>query len=581
MTFVDPQLRPLLEAARGQPGLADVPPSVARAQIAARTASRPRGPALHEVRDLLAPGPCGSIPLRLYRPREPVGVAVAFHGGGWLMGNLDSFDATCRHLANDSGLAVVSVDYRLAPEHRFPAAIDDAWAATQWLAANTTALGLGDSGRMVLVGESAGGNLAAVVALLARDAGSPKICLQVLVYPAVDGRLECASLREFAEGYLQTTRDVRYAYRTYGVGTVVNESDWRLSPLLAPSHANVAPAFIISAECDGTRDDSDAYTHRLLESGVAVTHVRYAGMIHTFFSMRGIIHAAEVAQKQAAEAMRRAVTQRTMKAYPDSSAVPDYTGLLKLDGRGFVVLGAGDGMGRQTCHALSQAGADVLCVDNDAGRAEVVAREVRGTPLTADVTSRADVQRVFAAADERFGSRLNGVVDVVGVATIGALSSLDDEAWTRQFDIVLRHAYLAIQVGGAALASRGGGTMVFVGSISGEVSVASQAAYGTAKAALHHLVRCSAHEFGPSGVRINAVAPGFVRTPRLLQRLGEEFWQRVSDMNPLRRVAIPAEIASTILFLSSDLARYVNGNVLTLDGGTNFVAALPDLRLER
>lgn len=270
-----------------------------------------------------------------------------------------------------------------------------------------------------------------------------------------------------------------------------------------------------------------------------------------------------------------------MKDYPDSSAVPDYTGLLKLEGRGFVVLGAGDGMGRQTCHALSQAGADVLCVDNDASRAEVVAREVRGRPLTADVTSRADVQRVFDAAAECFGSRLSGVVDIVGVAMAGGLPSLDDEAWTRQFDLVLRHAYLAIQIGGAALASRGGGSMVFVGSISGEVSVPNQAAYGTAKAALHHLARCAAHEFGPSGVRINVVAPGFVRTPRLLKGLGEDFWQRAADMNPLRRVAIPADIASAILFLSSDLAGYVTGNVLTLDGGTNFVAALPNFRLER
>lgn len=270
-----------------------------------------------------------------------------------------------------------------------------------------------------------------------------------------------------------------------------------------------------------------------------------------------------------------------MKDYPDSSAVPDYVSLLSLDGRGFVVLGAGDGMGRQVCHALSQAGADLLCVDNDTARAEAVAREVHCAPLTADVTSRTDMQRVFETASERFGARLRGVVDIVGVATIGALTSLDDHAWTRQFDIVLRHAYLAIQLGGAALASRGGGSMVFVGSISGEVSVPSQAAYGTAKAALHHLARCAAHELGPSGVRVNVVAPGFVRTPRLLRGLSEGFWQSVSDMNPLRRVAIPAEIASAILFLSSDLAGYVTGNVLTLDGGTSAVAAIPDFRFER
>jgi NAD(P)-dependent dehydrogenase (short-subunit alcohol dehydrogenase family) len=155
---------------------------------------------------------------------------------------------------------------------------------------------------------------------------------------------------------------------------------------------------------------------------------------------------------------------------------------------------------------------------------------------------------------------------------------MGDEMWNQQFDIVLRHAYLAIQMGGAALAKRGGGSMVFAGSISGEVSVENQAAYGTAKAALHHLVRCAAHELGPSGVRVNAVAPGFVRTPRLLSRLDEDFWGSVASVNPLRRVAIPADIAKAILFLSSDLASYTTGNILTLDGGTHFVAALPTIK---
>jgi NAD(P)-dependent dehydrogenase (short-subunit alcohol dehydrogenase family) len=152
---------------------------------------------------------------------------------------------------------------------------------------------------------------------------------------------------------------------------------------------------------------------------------------------------------------------------------------------------------------------------------------------------------------------------------------LSDASWNSQFDIVLRHAFLAIQIGGAALAQVGGGSMTFVGSISGCVSVANQAAYGTAKAALHHLVRCSAHELGPQGVRVNAVAPGFVRTPRLLNKLGEDFWDRVAAVNPLGRVDVPAEIAGAILFLACDLSSYVTGNVITLDGGTNNVAALP------
>ena len=307
MAHVHPRLLPLLEAARGKPGLADLSVAQARAQIAARTASRSRGPAVAEVQELQAESPGGGlIPIRLYVPWRPSGLAVAFHGGGWLMGSRDSFDATCRHLAVESGLAVANVEYRLAPEHPFPAAIDDAFAATAWLAAHGPSLGLPPN-KLVVLGESAGGNLAAVTCLLARERGGPAIRLQVLVYPAVDARQECESLRTFETGYLQTTRDVAYAYKTYGVGEHVSASDWRVSPLLAKSHAGLPPALIISAECDGTRDDSDAYTHALLNAGVPAIHVRYGGMLHPFFGMRGIVDDATEAQRQVSAAMRAAV----------------------------------------------------------------------------------------------------------------------------------------------------------------------------------------------------------------------------------------------------------------------------------
>jgi NAD(P)-dependent dehydrogenase (short-subunit alcohol dehydrogenase family) len=270
-----------------------------------------------------------------------------------------------------------------------------------------------------------------------------------------------------------------------------------------------------------------------------------------------------------------------VKQYPDSSAIPNYTSLLRLDGRGYLVLGAGDGIGRQTCHALAQAGAQVICVDRDAGLAEKVAQEISGVAMVANVTSREDMQRTFHAAKSSFAERFAGVVDIVGIANITELTAMDDAAWDSQFDLVLRHAWLAIQFGGAALAERGGGSMVFVGSISGLVSVAKQAAYGAAKAALHHLVRCAAHELGNRGVRVNAVAPGFVRTPRLLSRLSEGFWDQVSEINPLGRVAVPADIASAILYLASDLSGYVTANVLTLDGGMHAIAALPEIRPPR
>jgi len=252
---------------------------------------------------------------------------------------------------------------------------------------------------------------------------------------------------------------------------------------------------------------------------------------------------------------------------PDSHTVPDFNALLRLDGRGFVVLGAGDGMGRQAAHALAQCGAKVLCVDRDRRLAETIASETGGSAEAADVTQRPDMERVFTAAQRQYGQDFAGVVDIVGMAHTAPLTEIDDAAWTQQFDINLRHAYLTIQLAGRALAARGAGSLTFVGSISGEVSVANQAAYGAAKAALHHLVRCAAHELGPANVRVNAVAPGFVRTPRLLKALSADFWDGVARANPLRRVAIPADIAAALLFLSSDLADMVVGHTLMVDGG--------------
>jgi len=264
-------------------------------------------------------------------------------------------------------------------------------------------------------------------------------------------------------------------------------------------------------------------------------------------------------------------------SYPDSNMVPDFPALLRLDGRAYIILGAGDGMGRQTVHALAQAGARTLCVDRDQALADAVAGEVGGIAIAADVTSRSDMERVFATARERFGETLAGIVDIVGMAITKPLAQLDDASWNHQFDVVLRHAFLTLQLASSALER--GGSVTFVGSISGAVSVANQAAYGTAKAALHHLVRCAAHELGPSNIRVNAVAPGFVRTPRLLKALSPDFWSGVANVNPLRRVAVPADIAAAILFLASDLARYVTANILTLDGGTSSVAALPEFSI--
>jgi NAD(P)-dependent dehydrogenase (short-subunit alcohol dehydrogenase family) len=250
----------------------------------------------------------------------------------------------------------------------------------------------------------------------------------------------------------------------------------------------------------------------------------------------------------------------------DDTPVPDFPTLLRLDGRGFVVIGAGQGIGRQATHALAAAGARTVCVDVDAGLAGDIAAEVDGAPWVGDATSRDDVARLFADSVTALG-RVHGVVDIVGMATRYDLLDIDDETWDWQFDIVLRHAMLAMQYGGQSIAATGGGTFVFVASVSGVTSAPRHAAYGAAKAGLMSLVRTGAVELGPSGIRVNAVAPGVVWTPRVSAFLGDEGHRRNVDNTPLGRVARPADIAAAILFLSCDLSAFVNGHTLVVDGG--------------
>ena len=262
-------------------------------------------------------------------------------------------------------------------------------------------------------------------------------------------------------------------------------------------------------------------------------------------------------------------------AQPESSPVANYVNPASLEGRGFVVLGAGQGIGRQTCHALAQAGARVLCVDRAPALAEAIAAEVEGVACVADVTLRADAERIFAGASERFGDTLGGLVDIVGMADIRNIPDTDDASWNRNFDMNVRHAFLAIQIGARAMAK--GGSMVFVSSISGTHSIENEVSYGAAKAALNHLVRGAAHELGPRNIRVNAVTPGFVRTPRLLAALSEDFWTGLKTYIPLRRAAEPADIAKAILFLASDMSSYVTGAVIPIDGGLSTVAPVPHI----
>lgn len=249
----------------------------------------------------------------------------------------------------------------------------------------------------------------------------------------------------------------------------------------------------------------------------------------------------------------------------DESPVPDYPGFLRLDGRRAMVLGAGQGIGRQVAHALTSVGARVACVDIHGDLAADIATEVGGLAVVGDATRRPDMERIFAEATAGLGG-LDGIVDIIGMARYAALVDLTDEDWDWHQGIVLRHAFYAMQLGGRALAARGG-SMVFVASASGITSAPQHAAYGVAKAGLMSLVRTAATELGPQRVRVNAVAPGVVWTPRISAYLGDEGLERNRANTPLRRVAQPADIAAAILFLVSDLSSYVTGQTLVVDGG--------------
>ena len=302
---LDPQARVFLDQLQelGAPPLGEQP--VDEAREAGEAASSTLFGPLVEVpfEDRTLPGPGGPIPVRVYRAREePSPVLLYFHGGGWVLGNLVTHHGVCATLARLAGCVVCSVDYRLAPEHRFPAALDDAWAATSWAAEHAEEIGC-RPGELAVGGDSAGGNLAAICALRARDAGVP-LALQLLVYPVTDADFETSTYREFADGYYLTAFAMRWFWDHYLPDGDRFQPD--ASPLRAPDVGGTAPALVVTAEFDPLRDEGEAYARRLEEAGVPVTLTRYDGIIHGFFRMPGVLSRANDALAEAAQALRGA-----------------------------------------------------------------------------------------------------------------------------------------------------------------------------------------------------------------------------------------------------------------------------------
>ena len=257
------------------------------------------------IEDATLPGAAGPLAYRSYTPAGSTAAVlpglVFFHGGGFVIGDLDTHEGTCRMLANSSGCRIISVDYRLAPEHKFPAAIDDGLAALRWVAAHAAALGI-DPDRLAIGGDSAGANLAAVVCLLAKRAGGPKVALQVLFCPRTDAAADTKSLRDFGEGYLLERKSMDWFAEHYGARDPL---DPRVSPLRADDIAGLPTAHIHTAEFDPLRDEGEAYAERLARADVKVHYVCHPGMVHHFYAMGGAIPYARVALEQAGAAIKQ------------------------------------------------------------------------------------------------------------------------------------------------------------------------------------------------------------------------------------------------------------------------------------
>ncbi|HWM45282.1 MAG TPA: alpha/beta hydrolase [Xanthobacteraceae bacterium] len=306
---LDPDAQVLLDAAlkAGRPPIETLTPVEARRQMKElRAALKQPQPPVADVRDLAAEGPHGAIPLRLYRSRGDgtLPVVVFFHGGGWVFGDIETHDNLCRSIANAADCAVVSVDYRLAPEHKFPAAVDDSWAALQWVAARAGDLAL-DRARIAVAGDSAGGNLATVVSLLAAQDGGVPVRHQVLLYPTVDLGLAHDSFRRAGARFNLTANAMAW-FRAHYLNGDHEVDDWRASPLRAKDLSKLPPAYVATAGCDPLCDEGEAYARALERHGVPVTFRHFPGQMHGFAGMSGFVTAADEVVADVGAALKQA-----------------------------------------------------------------------------------------------------------------------------------------------------------------------------------------------------------------------------------------------------------------------------------
>jgi acetyl esterase len=313
---LDPESQRLIDlmAAANRPAWNTLSAQAARdLYLSLRPGAQGPRPAEATVVDRAIPGPAGELAVRIYRPASAPHDAklpclVYAHGGGWVFGNLDSHDVLCAQFALEAGIVVFAIDYRLAPEARFPGAFDDVVAGLKWVAANGASVGI-DPTRLAIGGDSAGGNLAAAVAIWARDHGGPKLRLQLLAYPVTDAVGRAESYRRYEDGYGLNAATMEWFFDHY-TPDKASRDDWRVSPLRAKTLGGLPPALVITAGYDPLRDEGRAYAHRLHQEGTQADLVEFGGMLHGFLSSPMLLHGARRGTSLAAAALREALVQR-------------------------------------------------------------------------------------------------------------------------------------------------------------------------------------------------------------------------------------------------------------------------------
>ena len=305
---LDPQAKAFLDqvAASGAPGFEQMTVQQAREAIRGLFVSTDAPPSIKKVENRIANVGGAKLPVRIYTPEGngPLPILVFFHGGGWVIGDLDTHDGPCRALANGVGCVVISVDYRLAPEHKFPTAAEDCYGATKWAAMNAASFG-GDPTRIAVGGDSAGGNLAAAVAQMATDRGAPTLKYQLLIYPVTNYAYDTGSYKSNGEGYLLTKGSMEWFWNHYLRNPNDGENPYA-SPLRGQRLSNLPPAWVFTAEFDPLRDEGEAYAKRMKDAGVTVEYTEYKGMIHGFFSLGHIFDQGKKAVADACTKLKAA-----------------------------------------------------------------------------------------------------------------------------------------------------------------------------------------------------------------------------------------------------------------------------------